>query len=310
MARVRIRAFCSPAAGGACSWTPCQAGRLQAVESSPQQDRSLVWAHGLGGSCVADDVRGLTALLEPTATQRRVLRLDLRGHGRSASAHDDACGLEQYTWSRLAADFQEAALPGSVFGGEASGSAVALSAAVAATTAETAADAPSPVSPSGLILMRPPNLFGTRTVWNLRYEQAARCAEDEGLSAETTEGEALPRLLSVTYAAAGRLLGAKKDAPTEASQQVLEEWRQLGASRYAMALRGLAASEFPSDQELQRLTVPTLILAVSGDDEHPLEAAEDFAAMLPKAQLDVARSMEDARTRWGKRIADFIGRLG
>ena len=113
-----------------------------------------VWAHGLGGSCEADDARGVEEILDPGKLgNRTVLRLDLRGHGRSAGAHDPGRRQQQYTWPELAKDLRRAAADSvsrCFYGGEALGAAVALHAAVAAT-ATGSVDAPP-----GLVLMRPP----------------------------------------------------------------------------------------------------------------------------------------------------------
>lgn len=96
--------------------------------------------------------------MDPAKLGRTVLRLDLRGHGRSKSAHEnlDQDGHKQYLWSELAKDMRRAAADSvsrSFFGGEALGAAVALEAAIAAQ-ASNSIDAPP-----GLVLMRPPQML-------------------------------------------------------------------------------------------------------------------------------------------------------
>lgn len=118
-----------------------------------------VWSHGLGGCCDSDEARGIGSILDPGKLGRTVLRLDMRGHGRSKSAHEQSSGgksHQQYLWSELAKDMRRAAADSvsrSFFGGEALGAAVALEAAIAAQ-ASNSIDAPP-----GLILMRPPQML-------------------------------------------------------------------------------------------------------------------------------------------------------
>ncbi|CAJ1459863.1 unnamed protein product, partial [Effrenium voratum] len=69
------------------SWVETRAGPLSGislVSSSP----ALVWCHGLGGSVASDELRGIGDILTLDG-RRTVLRLDLRGHGRSAAAHEN-----------------------------------------------------------------------------------------------------------------------------------------------------------------------------------------------------------------------------
>ena len=150
-----------------------------------------VWAHGLGGSCEADNARGLQHILNPAKLgNRTVLRLDLRGHGRSADAHDPARGFEQYTWPELAKDLRRAAAESvsrCFYGGEGLGAAVALHAAVAAT-ATGSVDAPP-----GLVLMRPPKALSqvargeVDTAWQENLRRFASLLESQGF--EALEGQ-------------------------------------------------------------------------------------------------------------------------
>lgn len=98
----------------------------------PPGSDSEVWSHGLGGCCESDEIRGIGSILDPAKLGRTVLRLDLRGHGRSKSAHERCEGKQsqqyyQYLWSELAKDLRRAAADSvsrSFFGGEGLGAAV------------------------------------------------------------------------------------------------------------------------------------------------------------------------------------------
>lgn len=285
----------------------------------------LVWAHGVGGSCAADDLRGVGAILNPQVLGRTVLRLDLRGHGRSAGAHDVEQGTSQYTWTALARDLRiasQAALSRAFFGGEAMGAAVALQAAMTAT-ATGSRDAPP-----GLILMRPPALLAPgdaaagahSAALRRRLLAAAEAAEAGGMESveayEAEEGAAVLDGAAVVYS--GGTGGGDADASA-----LLACRRAMAAGAYAAALRGHAASA-PPGAELQAfgqreeamaadaygvpltLQCSVLVLAVPGDEAHPIEAAEALAARLPGAELVVSPSPREAHASWGRQINAFL----
>lgn len=306
-----VRAF-------ATQWSETQAGHLNGV-SAIGPSPGLVWAHGLGGSCAADDIRGVGEVINPRVLGRTVLRIDLRGHGRSATAHDPARGAEQYLWCEMAKDLRRAAhvsLSRSFFGGEAMGAAVALHAAVAATVGK-AGDAPP-----GLVLMRPPvalvgGISGNSIADQRRQLEtaAAKAAESGGFKAvEAWEasGTSLVDGIGAVYAGCDG-----------AAQLLQEQRRTMAVEAYAAALHGSVLSE-PPGKELRvlqekrqsmaadaygvplTLQCPVLILAVPGDPGHSVEAAEQLAALLPGAELEVAADMQEACSVWAKRIGAFM----
>lgn len=136
------------------------------------------------------------SILDPAKLGRTILRLDLRGHGRSKSAHDNDSSsmVHQYTWSQLAKDMRKAAADSvsrSFYGGEALGAAVALEAAVAAQATRSIDASP------GLVLMRPPLMLaqvakhGSVDAKHLQeFLQIAHLVETEGFgSLEQAEAE-------------------------------------------------------------------------------------------------------------------------
>ncbi len=58
----------------------------------------------------------------------------------------------------------------------------------------------------------------------------------------------------------------------------------------AAALRAVAASGAPTEQQLARLAVPTTVVALDGDLLHPEAVARRWAAALPEARLVVVRA--------------------
>jgi len=300
-------------------WAETKAADLhgvQVVGPSP----GLAWVHGLGGSCAADDARGVGAVLSPQVLGRTVLRLDLRGHGRSAGAHDPEAGPAQYAWSSLAKDLRLAAnasLSRAFFGGEALGAAVALHAAVAATKTG------SRDAPPGLVLMRPPAALvqgiageGFPADLQRRLLAAAEATEAQGVEAvealERAEGASLLDGAAAAYSAGDGMEAA-----------LLECRRAMPAEAYAAALRGHAASRAPGE-ELESLgkaqhamagdaygvpltlQCPVLVLAVPGDADHPVEAAEALAKRLPGAELAVAATLKEAHDNWARQINAFL----
>ncbi|CAE7525796.1 unnamed protein product [Symbiodinium natans] len=295
MRAARLRAAAS-------RWVETRGADLHGVSvlgSSP----ALVWTHGLGGSCEADELRGLDHVLDPGKLgNRTVLRFDLRGHGRSAGAHDPARGHEQYTWPELAKDLRRAAADSvsrCFYGGEALGAAVALHAAVAATSTG------SVDAPPGLVLMRPPQALAqvargvVDAAWQDQMRQLAATLEKQGFEA----------LEAMEKADNGPLLNGAASFTEADLEQLFALRRAMGKETLAAAVRGHAESQQPDLQLIGRLKenlakapstmaadaygvpltpgCPVLLLAVAGDAEHPVEAAEELAAALPNAELEV-----------------------
>jgi len=302
-------------------WVETKVGDLvgvRVVGPSP----GIIWVHGLGGSCAADTARGIGSILNPAVLGRSVLRLDMRGHGRSCAAHDESCGDSQYLWDELAKELRVTSrnsLSRAFFGGEAMGAAVALRAAVAAT-ATGSVDAPP-----GLVLMRPPlalaNAAASRSSpaeWKDKLQTAAATVEKDGYDDlekfEDSNGMSLVDGAHAIYC----------DEDRVAALSLLKESRRsMPAPAFAAALRAHASSNF-GGQDLKSLgkerhamaddaygvpmtlRCPVLVLAVPGDPEHPVEAAEELASILPGAELTVAKDLQNAHDTWAKRIDEFL----
>jgi pimeloyl-ACP methyl ester carboxylesterase len=89
---------------------------------------------------------------------------------------------------------------------------------------------------------------------------------------------------------------------------VIAHLARADARAVATALRGAAASDLPGPATLRRLGVPALILAWRGDPVHPVSTASHLAELLPRAELNVAESLEQVRA-WPARIATFVARV-
>merc|ERR1712150_109581 len=115
-----------------------------------------------------------------------------------------------------------------------------------------------------------------------------------GMKSKNCESETRQRLMCLNFK-------GEEAAPT-----VWEDWRSMGAETYAFALRGLADSELPADDDLRNLQIPALVLGIPGDPEHPVDAAQDLAQILPQSQLSIASSTQEAQETWALRIRDFL----
>lgn len=204
------------------------------------------------------------------------------------------------------------------------GAAVALDAAVAASVSG------SSDAPPGLVLMRPPAALAQLmrdgsidAAWKDQLEKAASALDDDGFAGlESFETSSSYSLLD----------GAAAVYNTVSAADVAHELREqrrvsIDCKVLAAAIRGHASSQPPGREMVQRLAqkgqkqqsmaadaygvplnpgCPVLLLAVAGDSQHPVDAAEELLSLLPGSELDVAPSLEHAHSSWAKRIDAFL----
>mmetsp|Transcript_109 Transcript_109/g.293 ORF Transcript_109/g.293 Transcript_109/m.293 type:complete len:338 (-) Transcript_109:87-1100(-) len=306
---------------GVATWADYAAGPLHGTAvlgASP----ALLWTHGLAGCIASDDVRGLDNLFRPIALGRSVVRVDLDGHGKSLAASPPVVGDRPPEWKqhvdrlRLAASSMSRAF----FGGEGMGACIALHAAVEAAR-EGATEAPP-----GLVLMRPPALLSTDGDACDRHRAQLKEAAATLRSGGYVGLEQLEASQGTSFMD-GTLAVLTEDGP---SSNVANELRRIRRDNVrvdtlAATMDGYAEARSPAhvagalaDRPKAMAadaygvpmisSCPTLILAVPGDENHPVEAAERLAVLLPNSELHVAASLCDARELWGKRIADFLSK--
>ena len=205
----------------------------------------------------------------------RVLRYDARGHGESTGSQDPAT----YTWPALAGDLLlllEHVAPGEqVHGvGPSMGAATLLHAALR-----------DPARFASLTLVVPPTAWETRDPQRATYLRNADLVEERGLEAFVELGLTAP------------VVPALADVP-----------RTAPAVREALLpalLRGAAASDLPSLEELATIEAPTLVLAWSEDPTHPVSTAKALDDTLPKTRLVVARTPYGLMA-WPSLFADHV----
>lgn len=246
------------------------------VELSDEGGRPVVQLHGLTSSRYRDRVLDLD--LGRGLSGTRLLRYDARGHGHSSgrAVPDD------YTWPHLAEDLLRVLdhwFPGEqVHGvGPSMGCATLLHAAVR-----------EPDRFSGFTLLLPPTAWESRAARAAEYERSAAYIEAHSLESWVQSG---------------------RDAPEPpATIGHPETWPEVPERTLPSILRGAAASDLPAPARIAGLTIPTTVLAWSGDAAHPVSTAERLAQLIPGATLSVAHTPEDVSS-WPQVLADDVARV-
>lgn len=239
----------------------------------------FLWGHGFAGS-VQDEANRMLDW-DRLAASYRIVRWDARGHGLSAGSLEP----DDYRWANLGRDLVALAEALGVeryaVGGVSMGAATALHAAT---------QAPSRVA--GLVLALPPTAYETRVVQAEQYLTGGALAEKQGAGAyvEWVNAQPVPEILS-QFADASRFFPSVPDHLLPA------------------VLRGAGASDLPSPERVRSIAAPALILAWDTDPGHPLSTAERLSELLPNAELEVARRLQDVMS-WTDRVGAFLDRLG
>jgi pimeloyl-ACP methyl ester carboxylesterase len=248
--------------------------------------RPFLWTHGAFYSASADKAAGLfdwLAVEQPI----ELVAYDVRGHGESQSPDGHA---DDHTWPALAGDALAIAsvmeIAPFVAGGMSLGAAVSLYAAMQ-----------SPEKISALVLVAPPAAWTDRSPQVRRYQSMAWLAK--------------LRLLSLLLPIA---LGGRSVLPDFIARDMPEKehiYRSsiLGLKNAAAIpiLEGMAKSDFPTPLQLAKLTQPTLILAWTGDANHPVSTAEALATSIPNAELVIAETTPEV-VGWPRIVCEFVAR--
>jgi pimeloyl-ACP methyl ester carboxylesterase len=258
--------------------------RVRGIEVSVQSigdGPALVWGHGLSSSIESEDELGWFDWTT-VARSRRVVRYDARGHGHSESTRDG------YHWRDLA--FDQLALADAlgiadyVAGGASMGAATALHAATVA-----------PERIRALVLVIPPTAWATRALQADAYL----------LTADLVEAGEIDALLA--GAAARPVPDPFIDDPRWHARYA-ETVRAADPTRLARVFRGAASADLPAPDEIAAITVPTLVLAWTGDPGHPVTTAARLQELIPHAELAVASTPAGMST-WTARVAAFLDAL-
>ncbi len=243
----------------------------------------FIWGHGLLGSMAQDLDGGIMAWRELTDFAQ-VIRFDARGHGRSDTQGDP----EDFRWDNLARSMWQVVdsytAERAVLGGASMGCATSLYAACQ-----------RPEQVKALVLVIPPTAWESRDKMKRNYRFMANFVNLT---------RALPfRLL--------HLVPEAKDGATFQRKMLSSLAKHLAGVKprgVVGAMRGASLSDLPPREELEKLTMPALILAWPDDKTHPLAVAEILHDTLPNAQLEVIKH-EDDIYRWPQLVAEFIASL-
>jgi pimeloyl-ACP methyl ester carboxylesterase len=239
----------------------------------------FLWGHGLLGSVAQEDSVPIFDW-SPVCACARLVRYDARSHGASDLDLDPA----HLRWPELARDMLGLAdalgASRALLGGVSMGCATSLHAAVSA-----------PDRVLGLVLVAPPTAWETRPRQARFYRFGSTLVDWVGLAPFRLLAS-LPRPASAS--------------PVAALQRgVIEHLARAEARAVATAMRGAADSDLPDRAALRELRLPALILAWRGDPVHPVSTATQLAALLPRAELHVAATLDEIRA-WPERIAAFV----
>lgn len=235
------------------------------VELSDEGGHPVVQLHGLTSSRYRDRLLDLD--LGRGLSGTRLLRYDARAHGRSTGRPEPG----DYRWPVLADDLLrllDRYFPGEqVHGvGPSMGTGTLLHAALR-----------DPERFAGLTLLVPPTAWETRVEKAADYRRAADVVEEIGMAPFVAAGRLTPRPPAT--------VGTPETEP-DVSEALLPS-----------LLRGAALSDLPLRERLAAIDVPVTVLAWVDDPAHPVSTAEQMAASLPNATLEVAAMPSDV-ARW------------
>jgi 3-oxoadipate enol-lactonase len=240
----------------------------------------FVWGHGLTSNRASEDRMPIVDLSQ-LAAGRQVLRYDARGHGESGDLQRSAEGA----WSELALDqialIDELGLDKVALGGASMGTATALHAALQLGDRV-----------EQLILTIAPTAWASRAEQIGLYEQMAQAVEAQGVAPLVHGVRTMP----------------PPDPFTDDAEYVerrVEGLEAVDTVRLASMFRGAGHADLPAEDVLRALTMPTLILAWTGDTGHPVSTAERLGELLPKSKVVVASTRAELDT-WTQRCVDFL----
>jgi len=248
--------------------------------------RPFIWSHGLM-SCRAGEDESKILNVATIADTVRLVRYDMRGHGKSKASSD----LQDYTFQSYGDDLIGLAdaigINSFVAGGASLGCAASVYAALKA-----------PDRVEALVLVIPPTAWETRKAQTETYALGATIIENDGLAAmaEVLKQNPIfpPKFLSEEFPDEGGVY--------------LKYFSSQDEKAAACILGGAALSDLPAKQELQQISCPTLILAWIDDPSHPVETAEELKVQLPKSVLKIAATPAEV-LKWPDYMKEFIANL-
>ena len=243
----------------------------------------FVWAHGMTSSMASEDDMG--AFDWSSLEGVRLVRYDAPSHGRSPLA-DSA---EHQRWDRLADDMfavaDSAGFSSFVAGGASMGAATTLHAAVQ-----------QPERVQAMVLVIPPTAWETRAAQAGVYRIGMQIVEEQGIEALVELERQVP--------------GQGPLGDPSVRERFQQHLLDMAPRALIRIFEGAIASDLPPREAIAQLQQPTLILAWTDDPGHPLSTANELLQLLPHAELHVAESLDQVRSDWPRRLADFFAMRG
>jgi pimeloyl-ACP methyl ester carboxylesterase len=252
-------------------------GATLSYEEHPGVGPTIVGLHGMSSSRASEDRSGYFDWSALSASGRRIVRYDARGHGRSTGRDVP----DDYTWPRLADDLL--ALLDVVSPDE---PVDAYGASMGASTLLYAV-LKRPDRFRRLALVIPPTAWDTRAAQGANYRQLAALVRERGLGAFVAVAATMPPL---PILAAGGWTGGDPDVQESLAPAVM-----LGA----------ASTDLPDPVDLSGIRQPVLLRPWTDDPGHPVSTAERLHELLPDSVLEVQRTPEDLRGL-GARLVSFF----
>ena len=223
------------------------------------EGKPFVWLHGMLNSVESDSLYSLVNF-NNIAGLASVIRYDACGKSISGNYEWDAM-TDQL--NGVAKAYQYDPL---IVGGTSMGSVTALHFAVK-----------YPEKVKALILVTPPHAWEKREGIKAVYNKIASKAN------QSTIPEFLKRLISLS-----------QDPPNffehkhPGTRERLMEYR-LGFDPlyYSQIYKGGAASDLPSREQIAKIKVPTLIVALEDDENHPLNIAHELNKLIYRSELRI-----------------------
>lgn len=244
------------------------------------EGQPFIWLHGMLNSVESDSLYSLINLHQ-AAQKLKLIRYD-------------ACGKSvegDYRWdtmtNHLAKVVESGDYNSAIIGGTSMGSVTALHYAVK-----------YPEKVKALILVTPPPAWEKREAVKAVYRKiASKC-----------NANAIPDFLR-------RLISITQDPPEfyeqeyPGTRQKLMDYRlSFDPLYYPQIYMGGAASDLPSREQIAAIKVPTLIVALPEDENHPLEIAEELNSLMTNSSLEVISNYKEY-LKLQQKVGEFIASL-
>ena len=240
----------------------------------------FIWLHGMMNSVESDSVYSLIDF-EQLARQVTVIRYNYSNKSITGN----------YTWEFLAEELlavlDNQKIDQSILGGLSMGSGTILHAAVN-----------YPERVKALILVTPPPAWESREEVKKVYRKIA----------SKTNPENIPEILR-------RIVVWNQEPPQYYEQlypgirEKLQDLRLTFKPAYytRLYLDG-ANSDMPSREQISKISVPTLIIAMDQDANHPLEMAKELHSLIKGSEIEVISNLQD-HLNLQKKVHKFLQKL-